>query len=332
MTTTSSKGEGRDAQWAGNPFGISPAQPEAKAEVSAPRKQWPSWNLVNEMEREIGRLNDDLCKWQRHFDMYRGAWLREIGGVIRTKAHEIDGFVLRTRDVIREAEERAQAAANASQVPVQGSGHGDVERPETGSREASPKSAELETFLRETYERLKAHFEGSGEAALELERLRGRLEEHELQCCSEEILGCPQWHILTAAIAQAAGCRIEPNPSVGGCEGQGDALRQKVLDEVADYILSFREGGNMEHTVQVFDVLAANIRTGASLAAPSTPGVAPPKDSPMTLLVNALNDPRWNDESTALAREIADRARADVERYLSKPQAPGVAQEAEGGK
>ena len=35
----------------------------------------------------------------REFNMWRSAWLREIGGVIRHKHHEIDGFVLRTRDI-----------------------------------------------------------------------------------------------------------------------------------------------------------------------------------------------------------------------------------------
>ena len=37
--------------------------------------------------------------WFHEHDMYRGAWLREMGGEIRRKAHEIDGFVLRTRDI-----------------------------------------------------------------------------------------------------------------------------------------------------------------------------------------------------------------------------------------
>ena len=37
--------------------------------------------------------------WFHEHDMYRGAWLREMGGEIRRKTHEIDGFVLRTRDI-----------------------------------------------------------------------------------------------------------------------------------------------------------------------------------------------------------------------------------------
>jgi hypothetical protein len=37
--------------------------------------------------------------WCSEFNKYRGAWLREMGGEIRRKTHEIDGFVLRTRDI-----------------------------------------------------------------------------------------------------------------------------------------------------------------------------------------------------------------------------------------
>lgn len=66
--------------------------------------------LVNELEREVIRLNKELAAWKDNFYMYRGAWLREIGGYIRRKSHEIDGFVLRTRDALKEAEERGKAA------------------------------------------------------------------------------------------------------------------------------------------------------------------------------------------------------------------------------
>ena len=48
----------------------------------------------------------------------------------------------------------------------------------------------------------------------------------------------------------------------------------------------------------------------------------PPKDSPITLLVNALHDPRWQEESSQIARAIADKARAEVDRYLQIPQTP----------
>lgn len=73
----------------------------------------PPWvttgtGLVNELEREIIRLNDESRVWRYNFNMYRSAWLREIGGYIRSKAHEIDGFVLRTRDALKEAEEQGR--------------------------------------------------------------------------------------------------------------------------------------------------------------------------------------------------------------------------------
>ena len=38
------------------------------------------------------------------FNMYMMAWLREMGGVIRPKFHQIDGFVLRARDIYEKAQ------------------------------------------------------------------------------------------------------------------------------------------------------------------------------------------------------------------------------------
>jgi hypothetical protein len=67
--------------------------------------------LVNELEREIIRLNKTIADWIREFNMYRNAWQREIGGYIRRKHHEIDGFVLRTQDALKEAEERGRQAS-----------------------------------------------------------------------------------------------------------------------------------------------------------------------------------------------------------------------------
>jgi hypothetical protein len=37
--------------------------------------------------------------WWDVYDMYRTAWVREMGGTIVRKSHEIDGFVLRTREI-----------------------------------------------------------------------------------------------------------------------------------------------------------------------------------------------------------------------------------------
>jgi hypothetical protein len=57
-----------------------------------------------------------------------------------------------------------------------------------------------------------------------------------------------------------------------------------------------------------------------------------PKDSPMQSLINALHDPRWQEESTALAREVADKARKEVDEYLRNPQSPAAQPDKEAGK
>ena len=54
---------------------------------------------TSERRAFIAELKTSLDDWKRTFNMYRSAWLREIGGVIRNKSHEIDGFVGRTRDI-----------------------------------------------------------------------------------------------------------------------------------------------------------------------------------------------------------------------------------------
>jgi uncharacterized OB-fold protein len=49
-------------------------------------------------------LSDVARKCFDAYDMYKNAWLREMGGVIRPKWHEIDGFVLRMRDIYQKAQ------------------------------------------------------------------------------------------------------------------------------------------------------------------------------------------------------------------------------------
>lgn len=75
----------------------------------------PGTGLVNELEREIIRLNREL---HDPFDgaiptlkMYINAWMREIGGYINRKSHQIDGFVLRTRDALAEARQEGRKEA-----------------------------------------------------------------------------------------------------------------------------------------------------------------------------------------------------------------------------
>jgi hypothetical protein len=52
--------------------------------------------------------------WKREHNIYRSAWLREIGGQIRNKHHEIDGFVLTTRELKEKADKYDQQAAPPS--------------------------------------------------------------------------------------------------------------------------------------------------------------------------------------------------------------------------
>lgn len=50
-------------------------------------------------------LADYAKRYYDLFEMYKNAWLREMGGVIRPKWHPIDGFVLRAQDIYEKAKE-----------------------------------------------------------------------------------------------------------------------------------------------------------------------------------------------------------------------------------
>jgi len=41
----------------------------------------------------------DAAAWQRESDMFKGAWLRELGGKLINKSHFIDALVLTTREM-----------------------------------------------------------------------------------------------------------------------------------------------------------------------------------------------------------------------------------------
>jgi hypothetical protein len=49
------------------------------------------------LEHELAAAKKDAEDWKRHFEMYRKAWIRELGGWLIPKAHEIDALVLTTR-------------------------------------------------------------------------------------------------------------------------------------------------------------------------------------------------------------------------------------------
>jgi hypothetical protein len=77
-----------------------------KQSLSDPRR--PS-GLVSVLIQEIADLNRSLHTWQREFHMYRHAWLREIGGGLLYKGHDIDAFVATTQWALKEAEKRGFA-------------------------------------------------------------------------------------------------------------------------------------------------------------------------------------------------------------------------------
>lgn len=62
---------------------------------------------VEEERKRLEIAEENLADYARRFfrlfDQYRNAWLREMGGVIRPKSWEIDGFVLRARDIYEKA-------------------------------------------------------------------------------------------------------------------------------------------------------------------------------------------------------------------------------------
>jgi len=72
--------------------------------------------LVNELEREIIRLNAELRGWKSEFRLWRGAWLRHLGGRIVYKHHEIDGFGLMHERQVREAYERGVGDARNAMI------------------------------------------------------------------------------------------------------------------------------------------------------------------------------------------------------------------------
>jgi hypothetical protein len=88
-------------------------KPLIQAAVLPPRDEEPrpSWRLVNQLEREIMALSKEWADCWHTLDMYSTAWCREIGGFIRRKTHQIDGYVLRTRDALAEAEAKGRKEA-----------------------------------------------------------------------------------------------------------------------------------------------------------------------------------------------------------------------------
>ena len=87
-----------------------PALGWEQAIEAASRKpsDWPTMEAANANLADYAKQYFDL------FEQYRNAWLREMGGVIRPKHWEIDGFVLRMRDIY----EKAQLVDRMKQIMV----------------------------------------------------------------------------------------------------------------------------------------------------------------------------------------------------------------------
>jgi hypothetical protein len=52
---------------------------------------------ITELQRRLDEAERDAKSWKHHWQMYRDAWVRELGGWTIPKAHEIDSLVLTTR-------------------------------------------------------------------------------------------------------------------------------------------------------------------------------------------------------------------------------------------
>ena len=62
-----------------------------------------SADALEQAREAIRKAESERDAWKGEFNMYRSAWLREIGGSIIRKTHEIDGFVLKTQEVYDKA-------------------------------------------------------------------------------------------------------------------------------------------------------------------------------------------------------------------------------------
>jgi hypothetical protein len=60
---------------------------------------------IKVFERLAKENEQKALDWEHEFNMYRSAWLRELGGELIPKTHDIDSFVLTTRKIRKEWEE-----------------------------------------------------------------------------------------------------------------------------------------------------------------------------------------------------------------------------------
>ncbi len=65
-------------------------------------------DIFIELARKLAcKLTDETREkqsWQNEFNMYRDAWLRELGNKLISKSHEIDALVLTTKQMYADAQ------------------------------------------------------------------------------------------------------------------------------------------------------------------------------------------------------------------------------------
>jgi FtsZ-binding cell division protein ZapB len=64
---------------------------------------------IAKLKAELDEAQEKVKSWEQDFNMYRRAWIRELGGLVIPKHHDIDALVLTTRDQ-REKSLRCEAA------------------------------------------------------------------------------------------------------------------------------------------------------------------------------------------------------------------------------
>lgn len=55
------------------------------------------------LEAQLMDAKKDAADWKREWEMYRDAWIRELGGNVMRKTHLIDALVLTTRKMREDA-------------------------------------------------------------------------------------------------------------------------------------------------------------------------------------------------------------------------------------
>jgi hypothetical protein len=94
---------------------LAPAMP-ASGLVDACRQRQQAYvterDNASEAERQLAAVRRELSAvlasatdWKREFEMYRKAWIRELGGTLIRKTHEIDALVLTTQALVKERDD-----------------------------------------------------------------------------------------------------------------------------------------------------------------------------------------------------------------------------------